>query len=170
MIQIYSSSPNVIIACNIAILISSIENMIIRYKSNKAVNENSHYNPYICWFGLNDYVMAIVVLVYFPMRMGYLKDALPKNYREDNTDEFLWFSILVCLNYMIAICLVFKSFFYFKMVDSLNIFATLIIQCLNDIKAFAIFLVFTIWIFSFLRHVIGVDVDGADYPEMNFEF
>ena len=170
MIQIYSTSPNVIIACNIAILISSIENMICRYNSDKAINTYTDFNPHTDWFGMNDYLMTILVLVYFPMRMGYLKDALPKNFSEGNTDEFLWFSIIVCLNYMITICLVFKSFFYFKMVASLNIFATLIIQCLNDIKAFAIFLIFTIWIFSFLRHLIGVDVDGADYPEMSFEF
>ena len=148
-------------------MISSIENVICRYKINKEIKNKAFYNPNIDWFGINDNIMTIVVLVYFPMRMSYLKDILPKNYSSD-TDELLWFSIIVCLNYTITICLVFKAFFYFKMVGSLNIFATLIVQCLNDIKAFAIFLVFTIWIVSFLRHLVGVDVDGADYPEMSF--
>ena len=45
-----------------------------------------------------------------------------------------------------------------KMIDTLNIFATLIVECVIDIIPFSFFLALSILSIAFLRIIVGVEV------------
>ena len=67
-------------------------------------------------------------------------------------------------NQTITILYIFKMSHAVKMIDTLNIFATLIVECVIDIIPFSFFLALSILSIAFLRIIVGVEVESDDYP------
>ena len=108
--------------------------------------------------------MAIMgcVFVYVPVRITYLDTLLPHQRLE--VERIGHFTLLMILNQTITILYIFKMFHAIKMVDSLNILATLIVECIYDILPFSFFLLLSILSIAFLRIIVGVEVESDDYP------
>lgn len=136
--------------------------------------KNDGFQQYISDNGNKlDLLMLAAFVCYFVLRLGYtfhgVNVIIPSvigvsNYEAMTPD---WFALMI-LNVLISIQIVIKICFFCKVNERFGMLVQLILTCIHDVEAFAIFMVIWLFAFTLIFILLGANDDvGQTYVDLN---
>ena len=116
----------------------------------------------------NDFSSFFIFTLFFFFRFVYTNSLFPDEYVNSEISGFHieTFTFMILLNMTIFVQTVIKALYFGKVSDKFGLLTELIIEVVNDISTFALFMGFWIAVFTFCQLMLGGNFDNSDYEFM----